>query len=61
MRRKTVGRELRTQGRRGRVRVEEDERGGQWVTCSGCKLDKFAAGITPAKFVQRDHAKTCTR
>ncbi|SFF54141.1 hypothetical protein SAMN05216251_11836 [Actinacidiphila alni] len=61
MKRKTVGRELRTQGRRGRVRVEEDKHGHQWVTCSGCKLDRLTPGIAPAKFVQRDHAKTCMR
>lgn len=60
MRRKTVGRPLRTKGR-GTVRVEEDDSGRQWVTCSACRLDAYAPGVSPAKFQARRHADICTR
>lgn len=60
MRRKTVGPVLRAKGR-GKVRVEEDKDGHQWVTCSGCRLNAYAPGVSPAKFAARRHADTCTR
>ncbi|MEV8310776.1 hypothetical protein AB0P36_26330 [Streptomyces flavidovirens] len=60
MRRRTIGPVLRTRGR-GRVWVEEDERGHQWVTCSGCRMDAYAPGVSPAKFQARQHADTCDR
>lgn len=43
------------------VRVEEDKAGHQWVTCSGCGLEKFTPGVAPAAFVARKHAQSCTR
>lgn len=57
---KVVGRAMRTAGR-GKVRIEEDERGGQWVVCTGCRLRKFAPGVAPAKFAQRKHAESCAK
>lgn len=60
MGRKTIGGTLRTAGR-GKVRVEEDKDGHQWVTCSGCRMNKYAAGVSPAKFAARQHAQSCTR
>jgi hypothetical protein len=58
--RKNVGRPIRTQGR-GQVRVVEDGAGRQWVTCSGCGLDRFAPGVSPAASAARKHARSCTR
>lgn len=60
MARKAIGRPLRTRGR-GVVRVEEDANGRQWVTCSGCRLDEYTPGLSPAKFAARQHADVCVR
>lgn len=57
---KVVGRAMRTAGR-GQVRIEEDERGAQWVVCTGCRQRKFAPGPSPAKFAQRKHAESCVK
>lgn len=60
MGRKNVGSAVQTRGR-GKVRVQEDGAGHQWVVCSGCGLDKFTPGLSPAKFAARKHADSCTR
>jgi hypothetical protein len=61
MKRKTVGRAVRTKGGRGLVRVLEDAKGHQWVACSGCGADQYSAGVTPSAVAQRKHAQTCGR
>jgi hypothetical protein len=57
---KVVGRVLRTAGR-GRVSIEEDDRGGQWVICTGCGAREYAPGPGSARPRQRRHADGCTR
>lgn len=57
---RTVEGPFRTRGPRGQVRVEEDRDGRQWVTCSGCRLDQYAPGVTPNAPVARAHAARCT-
>ncbi|MFI6288498.1 hypothetical protein ACIBCM_27755 [Streptomyces sp. NPDC051018] len=59
-RRHQVGRTFYT-SRRGKVRVLEDEKGRQWLTCTGCRLDRFAPGVSSAFFRARDHAAECDR
>lgn len=58
VRRKAVGAPIRTRGQ-GKVLVLEDGDGHQWVTCSGCRLDRYAPGVSPARGEARRHAKTC--
>lgn len=58
VRRKPAGASLRTQGR-GTVRVLEDGDGHQWVTCSGCRLDRYTPGVTPSMGEALKHAKSC--
>lgn len=60
MRRKEVIRPLATKGR-GKVRVEEDRQGHQWVTCSGCGLNLYSPGVTPSASAARQHARSCSR
>lgn len=60
MRRRTVEGPFRTRGPRGKVRVEEDRDGHQWVTCSGCRLDQYAPGVRSNGPVARRHARDCT-
>lgn len=60
VRRKAVGGSLRTRGR-GRVQVLEDGDGHQWVTCSGCRLDRYSPGVAPARAEARKHARDCVR
>lgn len=55
-----MGSSYRTRGR-GTVQVLTDERGHCWVTCTGCKLDKFSAGVSPASAEARRHAAACDR
>ncbi|QHY95726.1 hypothetical protein SSPS47_11410 [Streptomyces sp. S4.7] len=60
LRRKAVGAPIRTRGR-GTVRVMKDANGHQWVTCSGCRLDSYAPGVSPARFAARRHAAECIK
>lgn len=56
--RKTVDGPYRTRGR-GLARVVADRAGRQWVTCSGCGLDRFAPGVLPNGPLAREHAAHC--
>lgn len=58
VRRRKVGAGIRTKGR-GVVYVLEDGDGHQWVQCTGCRLDRYTPGISPARATARQHAGSC--
>jgi hypothetical protein len=60
MGRLTIGRPLRTRGR-GTVRVERDDKGQHWVTCSGCRSEEYVRALNPARVAAQRHADACTR
>lgn len=60
MQRRVVGRPYRTR-RRGKVQVLEDEKGHKWIVCSGCRMDRHAAGFGSVDAMARQHADTCDR